>query len=215
LAARVTVTALTFQSLDGVHHSLASWQSTPHLWEVTRLLVVSRRVRGMPTVSLADQVRLHVSTLHKQALATYQASSTRHPFPVAGLIQQVVSDRLSLAGEHLRSGDELLLRQHFRFAIGRHYYAMYHAARAVVFAVEKGDDYERHNLLPRHLPPQMIDVGSREVELTNARLLRNQADYDCYPVGHTAWETDARSLSSTAATFVNAFESFALLNGYV
>jgi hypothetical protein len=61
----------------------------------------------------------------------------------------------------------------------------------------------------------MNGVVLREAELTDARLLRNQADYDCYPVGHASWEMDARALAATAAAFLVAFEDFALTNGHV
>ncbi|WP_330467515.1 hypothetical protein [Micromonospora zamorensis] len=127
----------------------------------------------------------------------------------------VVSDRLKLAGEHLRAGDSLGLSNHFRSAISRHYYAMYHAARAIVFAEEKGDDHERHSVLPRHLPSTLSDARLWEVRLTDARLLRNQADYDPYPAGPKEWATDSRILAVTAAQFLAACENFALTNGHV
>ncbi|MFF3712380.1 HEPN domain-containing protein [Streptomyces phaeochromogenes] len=124
-------------------------------------------------------------------------------------------DRLLLAGEHLRSGDHLLFSTQYRSAISRHYYAMYHAARAVVFAESGGDDYERHNILPRNLPPTLPNSTTCESELTDARLLRNQADYDAYPLNETEWENDARALAVTAANFLQACESFASTNGYI
>ncbi|MEU5609477.1 HEPN domain-containing protein [Streptomyces sparsogenes] len=130
-------------------------------------------------------------------------------------MQQVVVDRLLLAGEHLRAGDHLLFSTQYRSSISRHYYAMYHAARAVVFAANRGDDYERHNVLPRNLPTALQDSAVRESELTNARLLRNQADYDVYPLNESEWEGDARALSVTAANFLQACESFASTNGYI
>ncbi|MFI0999990.1 HEPN domain-containing protein [Streptomyces galbus] len=130
-------------------------------------------------------------------------------------MQQVVVDRLLLAGEHLRAGDKLLFDAQYRSAISRHYYAMYHAARAIVFAENRGDDYERHNVLPRNLPPGLPDSATRESELTDARLLRNQADYDAYPLNETEWEDDARTLAVTAANFLQACESFASTNGYI
>ncbi|MFG2538719.1 HEPN domain-containing protein [Streptomyces sp. NPDC048511] len=130
-------------------------------------------------------------------------------------MRQVVADRLLLAGEKLRAGDHLLIGGEHRSAISRHYYAMYQAARAIVFAETGGDDYERHNILPRNLPPSLEDSAKREAELTNARLLRNQADYDVYPLSDSDWETDARSLASTAANFVQICETFASTNGHI
>ncbi|MFF5424991.1 MULTISPECIES: HEPN domain-containing protein [unclassified Streptomyces] len=168
----------------------------------------------MPVVTPADLVLLHISTSSSAALSAFPVGG-RYPFPVAQLIQQAVTDRLLLAGEHLRSGDHLLFAGQYRSAISRHYYAMYHAARAIVFAEKRGDDFERHHILPRNLPTNLPDKSVREVELTNARLLRNQADYDAYPVSESEWAGDARALSVAAANFMQACQDFASTNGYV
>ncbi|WP_133890666.1 hypothetical protein [Streptomyces sp. BK208] len=92
---------------------------------------------------------------------------------------------------------------------------MYQAARAITFADTKGDDHERHNVLPRNLPGAIENSALRETELVDARLLRNQADYDIYPIKESDWEDDARALSVTAAQFLQICESFALTNGYI
>lgn len=171
----------------------------------------------MPSLTPADQMGLHISTLKKAQLQTYVTTggSGRHPFPLATYIRQTVSDRLTLAGSQLHVGDQLILGGSFRSSISRHYYAMYHAARAVVFAVEQGDDHEKHSELPRHLPQAMQNVAQHEAELTDARLLRNKADYDIYPANEADWEADARALASTSAQFVSSFENFALQNGHI
>ncbi|WP_157871729.1 MULTISPECIES: HEPN domain-containing protein [Frankia] len=169
----------------------------------------------MPTATSVEKIYLHVSTLRKEDVAAFSTGKSRHPFPIVEIVTQVVSDRLALAGEKLRTGDGMIRESYYRSAISRHYYAMYHAARAVVFAVEKGDDFERHSELPRHLPKQMAGVVTMEAELTEARLLRNQADYDCYPANLQAWEYDARKLAASAAVFVKTCESFVIENGYV
>ncbi|MGA5764432.1 hypothetical protein [Nonomuraea bangladeshensis] len=138
-----------------------------------------------------------------------------HPFPLADGIRQAISDRLVFAGEHLRVGDKLLFDLQFRTAISRHYYAMYHSARAIVFATHGGDDYQQHSKLPRNLPADMADAPLRQVQLTNARLLRNEADYDLYPASQSSWEADSRELATIAADFVKACEEYALANGHV
>ncbi|WP_436785939.1 hypothetical protein [Yinghuangia sp. YIM S10712] len=169
----------------------------------------------MPAFTITDQMLLSISTSKQAVLAAFPASGAKHPFPLADLIRQATTDRLLLAGEHLRAGDQLLFAAHYRSAISRYYYAMYQAARAVVFAEIKGDDHERHNILPRNLPQHLTDVAMREAELTDARLLRNQADYDVYPIGEPSWESDARGLAVTAANFVQSCETFASSNGHV
>ncbi|MFF8100874.1 hypothetical protein ACF07S_14035 [Streptomyces sp. NPDC016640] len=92
---------------------------------------------------------------------------------------------------------------------------MYHGARAIVFAENRGDDHERHNILPRNLPSAWVNAATRESELTDARLLRNQADYDAYPLNESDWEADARALAVTAANFLQDCEFFASTNGYI
>lgn len=172
-------------------------------------------VVAIPTVKPTDQVMLHISTCTKAALAALPTAGGRYPFPLAQLIKQVASDRLQLAGEHLRAGDQLIFALQFRSAISRHYYGMYHAARSIVFAEIQGDDYQKHADLPSHLPPGLPNVSVREQQLVDARLLRNEADYDPYPSMLSDWEADARKLAVTAADFVQACEDFALTNGYI
>jgi uncharacterized protein (UPF0332 family) len=167
----------------------------------------------MPSLAIADSVLLYVGTLTKVDLASIP--NGRYPLPVSRMMLQVTSDRLSLAGEQLLSGDRLVLDNQFRSAISRHYYAMYHAARAIVFGDFGGDDFQRHSQLPRHLPPSMTNVLQRETELTDARLLRNQADYDPYPSPPKGWEADSRAIATIASGFVGACEDFALMNGLV
>lgn len=167
----------------------------------------------MPTLSAGDTALLYFSGLKAADIATLPRG--RAGTPVPAMLLQVTSDRLSLAGEHLRVGDTLLLHSQFRSAISRHYYAMYHSARAVVFGVVQGDDHEKHAVLPRNLPITMADMPLRELQLQDARLLRNQADYDPYPANGTSWEPGSRSLAAISADFVQACEDFALMNGLV
>lgn len=169
---------------------------------------------AMPVVTSTDLVLLHIAT-SKSADISALPKGGRYPFPIAQLLRQVVMDRLLLAGEHLRAGDHLLFSSQYRSAISRHYYAMYHGARAIVFAENRGDDYERHNVLPRNLPANLPNAATRETELIDARLLRNQADYDAYPLNESDWEADARALAVTAANFLQDCESFASENGYI
>ena len=170
---------------------------------------------SLPNVSLIDQMLLHVSTCKIAQISLLSNSTGRSPMPVNAMMIRVVSDRLGLAGEHLRAGDYFLQASQFRSAISRHYYAMYHAARAITFGVVGGDDHQQHSVLPRNLPQSLPSVAALEIELTDARLLRNMADYDPYPVSIGDWEADARRLSSTAASFVSECEDFALGNGLI
>ena len=167
----------------------------------------------MPFVSIHEQVLLSIGTSKKMHLDAMSQGNNFHPLPVSDLRKQAVSDRLALAGEHQRFGDQLLLTASFRASIGRHYYAMYHSARAITFGEHGGDDFQRHSVLPRNLPAALPDRSTLEVQLTDARLLRNKADYDPYPPHDQDWEADARQLSATASAFVQACETYAIQNG--
>lgn len=168
----------------------------------------------VPTTTMHERVMLAVTNSHAAHLST-MAGARRYAMPLSDLVKQATSDRLFLAGEHLRAADDLLVRGAFRSAISRYYYSMYHSARAIVFAVTQGDDYERHSVLPRNLPSSLDHRSTRESELTDARLLRNQADYDPYPAQDGRWNHDARSLGVVSSSFVQSCEDFALENGYL
>lgn len=168
----------------------------------------------VPALTISEHVLLSVSTSTSAQLAAFPVNR-RHPIPIQQLVQQATSDRLGLAGEHLVTADALVLTGQYRSSISRHYYAMYHAARAVVFAEVGGDDHEQHSVLPANLPSSLPDRASRAAKLTDARALRNEADYDLYPLGQPDWEQDARALAPVAATFVAACEQFAIQNGHI
>lgn len=172
-------------------------------------------VRLMPSLTVAEGILRHLAASNHATIATIAGSQSRHPYPLGEAIRQVASDRLALASSHLRAGDYLVQRSAFRASISRHYYAMYHAARAIVFAVTKGDDHQRHNVLARNLPATLPQRPTREQQLTDARLLRNEADYEPYPINEIGWAVEAHGLAATASEFMQALEEYALLNGHV
>lgn len=171
----------------------------------------------MPQLSANDAMLQYIAGMRTNHYS--QISSLplirQQPVPIDSLIKQVVSDRLSLSGYHLIAADSLLLAQSFRTTISRFYYAMYHAARAITFADNKGDDYERHQVLPNHLPIALPNRQYLVSNLNTARLLRNEADYDLYPVKDDDWKNEARTLAGVASKFCEACEEFALDQGYV
>lgn len=169
----------------------------------------------MPVVTLFDGMLLSISTSTAADIAALPLSNSRYPMPVDQVVRKIVGDRLALAGTYLSAGDRLLREGHFRSAISRHYYAMYHAARAVAFGHYKGDDHERHSKLPRALPNSLDRIEELRNDLTEARFLRNQADYDPYPSVESEWDADARKLSSVAAAFCSYCDEYAQLNGLI
>lgn len=111
------------------------------------------------------------------------------------LLRLAAVDRWRLAARH-RSDADLLLKlrpPHFRGAIGRYYYSMYHAMRACAFLYYRGDDYQEHTELPRKIPSNFPNADW-ESKLKNVRETRNRADYDPYPKPTNAWRKDAETL---------------------
>lgn len=168
----------------------------------------------MPTRTTAEELLLSIAGSKVADIAALPASIGRG-FDSEDLLRQVVSDRLQLAGEHLRIGDQFLSVDEYRTSISRHYYAMYHCARAVVFAVEKGDDYQSHSRLAAKLPATLNRVEVLKANLTYARLTRNEADYDLYPSMGARWELDARAVAVSASEFIVECNDFVLRESLV
>lgn len=124
---------------------------------------------------------------------------------IADGMDQTVADRVNLADDFLRMADQMLRARGdlTRAAIARYYYAMYHAMRAASYQHHRGDDYEDHSALSsKGVPGDYPNRPTASNTLKDARLLRNDADYDQYPMSRTHWRVQARSLQGTAAQFV-------------
>jgi len=129
-------------------------------------------------------------------------------------------ERLRLADGLLSVGNRLLAwassRQDIfcaRSAIARYYYAMFQAARAVVFIDVGGDDYNAHQELPKKLPNSFPNRAYWVNELKNARLRRNDADYDPYPNTFANWLPHALNSQTVATDFVRVADAYLTLRG--
>ena len=131
------------------------------------------------------------------------------------LIAQACADRLRLAAGFLDDADRSMRSRPpmRRSAVGRYYYAMYQAARAVVFFRTPGDDHEQHSDLPKWLPADFPDVERWKNSLKDARLRRNEADYDPYPGADTDFAEAARTLKSDARALVAEARTYLLAKG--
>lgn len=168
----------------------------------------------MPQMITPEALLQSVAQGTIQQLASMPTSIGRS-FSSIDLLRQIVSDRLELAGNHLRTGDSMAQLAAYRSSISRYYYAMYHGARAICFGYHKGDDYQRHSVLPNNLPSAFPDIARWASELNGARLVRNMADYDIYPRAMSDWENDSVTLSVTASEFLAECENFAMSAGLV
>lgn len=95
----------------------------------------------------------------------------------------IAADRYKLAAQFLSSAKRMNRSRPpmNRSVISRSYYAMYHAARAISFLCTEGDDHESHNDLHNGLPADFPNLAQWQNALKDARLRRNEADYDPYP----------------------------------
>ena len=84
-------------------------------------------------------------------------------------------------------------------AVSRAYYAMYNAARAVVFLLA-GKDVDNHEALARSLPHRVPRQAEWQKKLNDYRRLRNEADYDPFSV----WDADDqwRRIAADAEAFL-------------
>jgi uncharacterized protein (UPF0332 family) len=166
-------------------------------------------------VSLTDEERrlLRVSKSGKRDLKAYkegvhlEAASSR---TIDDLRAQACADRIRLAERIIDDADRAMQARPpmRRAAVGRYYYAMYHAIRAVVFFKTPGDDFEQHSELPAHLPGDFPDVEMWKNELKDARLTRNEADYDPYPEADGDFKDAAVKLKAKAADLISVARSY-------
>lgn len=168
----------------------------------------------------ATEQRLHrVTELERKNLALMQegvsieAALSR---TLADAMAQAVADRLKLADDFIAMAEALMRSRHnlARAAIARYYYAMYHAMRAAAYQHHAGDDFEAHSVLStKGVPPDYPSSNVASNELKDARLLRNEADYDQYPVDPKYFASRARALRPIASQFVATARQYVTSKG--
>jgi hypothetical protein len=85
---------------------------------------------------------------------------------------------------------------------------MYHAARSVAFVAHGGDDFEAHDKLPGHLPPDFADRARWENRLKAARLDRDRADYEPYPKRDASFRAAAIDTLRAAENLIDECRSY-------
>ena len=124
------------------------------------------------------------------------------------LVNSATVDRFNLALDFRRRSRQLLAANDYRDAASRFYYAMYHAARAVVFFTNVGDDNQAHEALPGSLPGDFPTAATWGNRLKTARDNRNRADYDPFPAGTAFWRVVATNLSAEVDTFIDVARQY-------
>lgn len=135
---------------------------------------------------------------------------------MADTLHQVVSDRILLSENFLQMADKLRRSRSdmSRAAIARYYYAMYHAMRAVSFHERGGDDHEAHSdLFQKGVPADFPNAVAARNDLKDARLSRNEADYDPYPQSAAYFKTVVKRLSPVSSAFVADSRAYLVSKG--
>jgi uncharacterized protein (UPF0332 family) len=131
-------------------------------------------------------------------------------------LHQVVADRIVLAESFLQTAETLRRSRSdlSRAAIARYYYSMYHAMRAVSFHQQGGDDHEAHSdLFQKGVPADFPNAVTARNDLKDARLLRNEADYDPYPQSSVYFRSTVKRLAPVAAGFVADSRAYLVSKG--
>ena len=122
---------------------------------------------------------------------------------LASILGQVVRDRMTLAEDFLKDAPG----RGFRLAVSRSYYAMYHAARSVVFA-QKRMDVDEHLKLPANLPDDFPEREHWKDRLGFWRVKRDDADYSPYISVEDDPEALARDALRDAGAFLGACRQY-------
>lgn len=165
-----------------------------------------KRLSRITKLAAHDAELLREGVSHESALAR----------TLADLSMQVVADRMTLAMAFLDMGDVCKRSRHdlARSAISRYYYAMYHAMRAVSYSFFGGDDHEKHTELgDKGVPKDFPNRAAAKNDLRDARLTRNEADYEPYPSAPTYFKAAESRLSSMAHAFVNDARAYVRAKG--
>jgi hypothetical protein len=124
--------------------------------------------------------------------------------PIEDLLREVSSARFKLAKRFLRSSTYLMSHKPVlhRDVVSRAYYAIYHSARAVSFLTHPGDDYEPHDKVASGLPGDMPDVETWRNKIKDARLKRNEADYEPFMSSDPTFRIASHATNELAVEFL-------------
>ena len=114
---------------------------------------------------------------------------------MAGSLTVLSAHRFGRAKEELQTAELLLRNANFRSSINRSYYAIFHAARAVL-ALE-GLDFKKHSGVISNFQMRYIKTGIFDKQLSNiiksAFSLRTESDYeDFYVIAKADVENQVR-----------------------
>jgi uncharacterized protein (UPF0332 family) len=165
-----------------------------------------------------DRHRLFVAQAEKDVLGNLRYGvviERQLGVSIDDLIKKTSVDRFHLASAFLRAARKNMKARpaQFRSSISRAYYAMYHAARAVSYISHGGDDYQEHSKLSEKFPDDFPDYLNWRNRLRAARLARNRADYEPYPISPKKLEDECKNTLVTAQDFLTRSEQYLRAKG--
>ncbi len=171
-------------------------------------------------MTTSEQRLLRVSRATNSDIKAYRAGVYLEQVEgrtIQDLHQQAAADRMNLADAFLELGDRLMRSRPpmFRAAVSRYYYSMYHAVRSVVYFRAEGDDHEQHSVVPTKMPLDFPQLAYWQNELKDARLRRNEADYNPYPTTDSDFQTAASHLRSESRRLVQDSRAYLQQKGCV
>ncbi len=121
--------------------------------------------------------------------------------------QELIQYRLDTAKEKLRAAKVLLDSENYKDSVGRSYYAMFSAVRALL--AKDNVDFARHSGVIAYFQREYVKTGKIEKKyskyLSEAFQVRNNCDYaDFYLIV----KEDAMEQSQRAEEFINAIEAY-------
>lgn len=129
---------------------------------------------------------------------------------IDALMLKACVDRFALSQHFLGSAARLRKMRPacYRNSTSRSYYSMYHAARTVSYLYHSGDDHQDHRELHKGIPDEFPDAERWRNDLKEARLRRNEADYDPYPMADDDFADVSRIQLRVATDFLQAAEQY-------
>ena len=122
-------------------------------------------------------------------------------------MDELVKYRLESARERLRSSQLLLEAGQYKDSIGRSYYAIFTAVRAVLATNEV--DFSKHSGVISYFQKEYIKTGKFDIKyskiLQNAFQIRNTCDYDDF---YIATKNDAEEQYKNAEEMLITIERF-------
>lgn len=122
-------------------------------------------------------------------------------------MDELVEYRLESARERLRSSQLLLEAGQYKDSIGRSYYAIFTAVRAVLATNEV--DFSKHSGVISYFQKEFIKTGKFDIKyskiLQNAFQIRNTCDYDDF---YIATKNDAEEQYKNAEEMLITIERF-------